>query len=221
MENLNLSNNVLNKRNDLVEWLKRILKNTHVSVETKEENIFVRLRGKLICIVSVEDNTYKIYNVSNEWEDETTYHCEKFGDETLLYYLDSIDECIGEVQRLVKYETSNITSDKKRHKKMVEQIIDDLSKENPAITYYTDNKIDTPVYLNGERVMHIYYRKNDVRIYVYTNTRQYDIYLNDIPKNIAYQKNGADPESAANEYAFFVNDNNIEFVLRKLLTNVG
>jgi hypothetical protein len=221
MENLNLSNNVLNKRDDLVEWLKRILKNTPVSIETKEENIFVRLQETLICSVSVEDKTYKIYNVSNEWEDETTYHCEKFGDETLFYYLDSIDECMGEVQRLVIYEISNRTSDKDSHRKKVEQIIDDLSKENVAITFDANNKKNIPIYLNGERVINIYYRKNEVRIYVKTNSKQYEIYLNDIPKNIAYQKDSANPESTANEYAFFVNDNNIEFVLRKLLTNVG
>jgi hypothetical protein len=225
MDNYDIPKSILCKRDDITEWIKKTLKGVPISIETKGRNIFVRFQEVLICGVHIEDETYKIFNVSPEFADETIY--QRDNDGTLFYYIDTIDECVGEIHRLIMYaykmnknnknNDTNYKVDKNAHREKIEKIIEKLSKENPAITYDLDNKIDTPIYLNGDKVMHIYYRKDAVRINVKLNSKQYDIYVNELPKDIAYQKDSADPMATLNEYAFFVDDNNIEFVLRKLL----
>ena len=58
----------------------------------------------MVCGVSVEEEVYKIFNVTTEWSQKTSYHCDPASDGTWFYYLDTSDECIGEVQRLVLFE---------------------------------------------------------------------------------------------------------------------
>lgn len=85
----------------------RELVNKYVSGEwSRERNkgriVTVEFQDLLISGVSVEDEGYKIFNVSSEWAEKTTYLCEEAKDGTCFYYLETIDECIGEMQRLVR-----------------------------------------------------------------------------------------------------------------------
>lgn len=64
----------------------------------------LRFQELLVCGVSVEEKVYKIFNVTTEWSQKTSYHCDPASDGTWFYYLDTSDECIGEVQRLVLFE---------------------------------------------------------------------------------------------------------------------
>ncbi|WP_462361500.1 hypothetical protein [Parvimonas micra] len=78
-----------------------------VSVHVSKDNNVVEVQGQelLICGISVEENVYKIFTVNTDWSHKTSYYCdsEKYGN-CFYYYLETIDECIGEVQRFVKFE---------------------------------------------------------------------------------------------------------------------
>ena len=99
-----MNENILLRRADLADGVKNVLKDIPVVVGIENSAVTVRFQEMLICGINVEDEAYKIYNVSSEWVDQTSYHCEKSGDETWHYYLETIDECIGETQRLVMFE---------------------------------------------------------------------------------------------------------------------
>ncbi|MCI8638978.1 MAG: hypothetical protein HFG41_07510 [Coprococcus sp.] len=90
--------------NDLLGGVKTALKECSVTVTTSENAVEVHFQELIICGVNVEKKVYKIYNVSSDWADCTSYHCDPAEDGTWYYYLETIDECIGEVQRLVKFE---------------------------------------------------------------------------------------------------------------------
>jgi hypothetical protein len=77
----------------------------------------VHFQEILISGVTVEDEGYLIFNASSEWADKTTYLCNESEDGTWLYYLESIDECIGEMQRRVMFEVQkgSSSSSNKKH----------------------------------------------------------------------------------------------------------
>lgn len=224
---VSIAENIELRLNDLFSWVKTVLKTIPVNVFISGNAVVVYFQELLICGVNVEEAVYKIYNATSNWKDCTSYHCDIDEDGTWYYYLETIDECIGEVQRLVMFELNE--NNKKRtisiptsmtfiqHRKWVESIIAKLALENPLITYRLDVVKDTPVYLRGKKVIDVYYRKSAVRINVKLDTKQYQIYKEELPKNIAYQKETADSGSTGGIFAFFVDDENIEFVLRKLL----
>ncbi len=99
-----LSENILFRREDLAAGIKGALKAIPVTVNEKGRNVTVEFQALLVSGVSVEDEGYKIFNASSEWADKTTYLCEESNDGTRFYYLETIDECIGEIQRLVMFE---------------------------------------------------------------------------------------------------------------------
>ena len=99
-----VSEDIANRRDYLVEWLKPELKILPVTIDSENDSVFVRLQDLLICGIQVSDETYRIFNVSNEWSNETTYHCEQGDDKYWFYYLESADECISECKRLVIFE---------------------------------------------------------------------------------------------------------------------
>ncbi len=109
----NLPESILLRRNDLKESLEEVLKAIPVTVSTKERDVLINFQELLICGVVVEDETYKIYNASSDWADKTTYLCEESEDGTWHYYLETIDECIGECQRLVMFEAQKGNNTKK------------------------------------------------------------------------------------------------------------
>lgn len=99
-----LPENILLRRADLEDGVRSVLKAIPVIVGTEKRAVTVRFQELLICGINVEDEAYKIYNASSDWADQTSYLCEDSGDGTWHYYLETIDECIGEAQRLVMFE---------------------------------------------------------------------------------------------------------------------
>ena len=95
---------ICSRRDDLIEGLRQKLKDMPVSVSFESNKVLVKFQEILICGVSVEDKSYCIYNVSSEWADKTSYLCDEAGNDTWFYYLETIDECIGECYRLVFFE---------------------------------------------------------------------------------------------------------------------
>ena len=100
----NIDENFLLRKENLKDGIINSLKAIPVSIQENKSGITVNFYELLICGVDVEEDGYKIYNCSKAWKNHTTYLCEDAGDETWLYYVESIDECIGEVQRLVMFE---------------------------------------------------------------------------------------------------------------------
>ncbi|WP_281703723.1 DUF7225 domain-containing protein [Parvimonas micra] len=90
--------------NNLFDGVKNALK--EVSVHVSKDNNVVEVQGQelLICGISVDEKVYKIFHVTTEWSHKTSYHCDSAADGTWFYYLETIDECIGEVQRFVMFE---------------------------------------------------------------------------------------------------------------------
>ena len=97
-----LSDNARFRREDLAAGIKGAVKALPVKVTEKGRIVTVEFQDLLISGVSVEDEGYKIFNASSEWAEKTTYLCEEAKDVTWFYYLETIDECIGEMQRLVR-----------------------------------------------------------------------------------------------------------------------
>lgn len=93
--------------NNLFDAVKNALK--EVSVHVSKYNNVVEVQGQelLICGISVDEKVYKIFHVTTEWSHKTSYYCDSAEDGTWFYYLETIDECIGEVQRFVMFEAQN------------------------------------------------------------------------------------------------------------------
>ncbi|QBE98001.1 hypothetical protein PMF13cell1_03564 [Blautia producta] len=89
--------------NDLLSGVKTAFKTIPVTVATSGKAVLVRFQELFVCGVNVEEEVYKIYSVTSDWVDCTSYHCDSAEDGTWYYYLETIDECIGEVQRLVMF----------------------------------------------------------------------------------------------------------------------
>ena len=103
-----INENILARKKDLLEGVEYALKGYNCSIKDSGSNISIQFGKDLVIGLAVEENGYCIYNVSNEWAEETTYCCETEEDGTRIYYLESRDECIGEIQRIADFETKNI-----------------------------------------------------------------------------------------------------------------
>ncbi len=103
MSNTELSDIALRLSN-LADGLKSSLKGIPVDVITEGNDVLVRFQELLICGACVEEEIYRIYNASGDWAQKTTYYCEENDDGTWQYYLETIEECIGEITRLVMFE---------------------------------------------------------------------------------------------------------------------
>lgn len=104
MEEKILSEKDIIQRENLESGIKRALKLVPVTVSSEEKNVSVCFQERLISGVIIGDGCYKIYNASSEWADTTTYLCNEEDDGTWSYYLDTIDECVGEMKRLIIFE---------------------------------------------------------------------------------------------------------------------
>ena len=123
--------NVRLRREDLFEGIKQALQEIPVLVEQEERKVNVMFQDALISGVSVEDEGYCIFNASSEWADKTTYLCDKAEDGSWFYYLESIDECIGEMQRLVMFEAqkgSRSVSHARKESELRRFVTEDLFK---------------------------------------------------------------------------------------------
>ncbi|WP_026523312.1 hypothetical protein [Butyrivibrio sp. MB2005] len=92
------------KRDNLLEWLRTELKSIPVTVSAEDECINIRFQELLVCGIEVLDESYKIFNATEDWKENTSYHCEQADDGTWYYYMESSDECISECKRLVMFE---------------------------------------------------------------------------------------------------------------------
>lgn len=95
----------INQRlNNLFDAVKNDLK--EFSVHVSKDNNVVKVQGQelLICGISVDEKVYKIFYETTEWSHKTSYYCDSAKDGTWFYYLETIDECIGEVHRFVMFE---------------------------------------------------------------------------------------------------------------------
>lgn len=90
--------------NNLVNGLKDAFKGTPMEVGAEADNVYVKFMQQLITSVDVLDECYKINNVTLDWTEQTSYHCEDTGDGSWYYFVDTMDECLGECQRLVIFE---------------------------------------------------------------------------------------------------------------------
>lgn len=99
-----VSENIVNRRDYLQQWLKPEFKNIPVSFGVEDEKILIKFQEMLICGVQVGEEYYRIFNASEEWKEQTTYHCDKEDDGSWFYYVESAEECIAECKRLVMFE---------------------------------------------------------------------------------------------------------------------
>lgn len=105
-----INDNILVRKNDLLESVEHILKGYDFSINDSGDAISVQFAKDIVIGVAVEENGYCIYNISDEWAEKTTYLCNIEEDGTRYYYLDSIDECIGELERIASFENTRKTT---------------------------------------------------------------------------------------------------------------
>ena len=103
-----MNENILARKKDLLVGIEYALKGYKCSIRETESDISIQFGKDIVIGVAVEENGYSIYNISDEWAKETTYFVETDDDGTKFYYLDSIDECVGEIERLAEVETKKI-----------------------------------------------------------------------------------------------------------------
>ena len=112
MSDINESINV--RRNDIAAGIECRLKAVPVTISEDDCHVYVLFQEKLICGVEVKENVYRIFNASSEWKEKTTYICQKDGTEKWYYFVDTADEVIEEVSRLVVFEATKNSSNKQQ-----------------------------------------------------------------------------------------------------------
>lgn len=173
-----MNENILARKKDLLEGIEGVLKGYKCSIKEIGSDISIQFGNDSVIGVAVEENVYCIYNISDEWAKETTYACDKEEDGTICYYLDSIDECIGELERLADMEA----------KKKVKPIINDgalLSVFRSIEDQYPELKFSR-INAKGEevkRAVYIYPKnasgkgKVIFEIWSLKNAEEYDLYM--------------------------------------------
>jgi hypothetical protein len=101
-----MNNDIVLRQNDVILGLKDQLKGIPVNITKDENSILVLSPDHLVCGIQVVDESYKVFNVSNEWREKTTYICNSEEDNTWFYYVDSVDEVLSEIKRLVIFEAT-------------------------------------------------------------------------------------------------------------------
>lgn len=94
---------------DLYDSLDRTLKNADAQI--KNTSVVVSMNGNDVCRALVMDESYKISTTVSAWKDKTSYHyTEESG--MVVYYVETIDECLGEIKRLVAFYSVSVGSSK-------------------------------------------------------------------------------------------------------------
>ena len=141
---MGISENIIDRRKYLVEWLKPELKGIPVTVTEEDDSIYIRFQDLLICGVQVEEEFYKIYNATEDWKKSISYPCEKAEDGSYFYYVDSVDECISQCKGLVVFEAkknskkSSATLDAYDEKSALDAMqlkLDEVKREYMAFGY--------------------------------------------------------------------------------------
>ena len=97
-----------------------------------------------------------------------------------------------------------------------EKFLESYISNHPDISL-TVGKTSTGLYHNAVFLMRIYYRNDAIRIEVKPETNQYGEYEALVHDKLVYQKGSASPYATNNLYAFFVDKENIETVLIRLI----
>lgn len=121
--------------NDLFDGVKNTLKLIPVTVSAEKNVVSVVFQELSVCGISVEEEVYKIFNATSDWAQKTSYHCDEAKDGTWFYYLETIDECIGEVKRLVSFEIQK--SGQANHTSELSQMVSAKAFEN-AYTHFIE-----------------------------------------------------------------------------------
>lgn len=99
---------------------------------------------------------------------------------------------------------------------MIEGILSQIQTCYREVTFQS-KKIHTSIYLYGECIAIVYYRKSEIRIEVRKNESMLQMYNRLFSQNLVYQKPTADPNSVPGKYCFFVAENAAENVLWALI----
>lgn len=86
--------------------------------ELHSDSIDVFVRDTWVCSVTVKEDGYQLSFSNREWCKRTTFSCEDLG-EKFTYYVNSTDECLGEIDKLVSFE---IDSKKSLYKSQIERL---------------------------------------------------------------------------------------------------
>lgn len=60
---------------DLLESVENVLKTMPVTVVSDKNSILVQYQESMLCIIIVKDKIYKIYEVTSDWKEKTSYYC--------------------------------------------------------------------------------------------------------------------------------------------------
>lgn len=110
---------------------------------------------------------------------------------------------ISEVGRIQKLKT--------------EVLLSEIVDKYPDIEIGVGRVRNTPIKKSGELIMDIYYRKHEIRINIKLNSPQTSVYEDLLRQGVVYQKDTANPRSTESKFAFFVNEANTAYAVKKLL----
>lgn len=109
---------------DLHDSLTHIIKNAKVRMENT--SVVISKNDAELCSVLVMDEAYKISTSMTAWKEKTSYLCvDEAG--MIVYYVETIDECLGEIQRII---TSEGVISAKEHMSQLSQRVTAKAFEN-------------------------------------------------------------------------------------------
>lgn len=92
---------------DIYDNLTNILK--HAQVRIENTSLVVSSNDIDVCIIFVIDKSYKISTNITIWKEKISHFCtDEMG--SIVYYVDTIDECISEIKRLLDFINTDIKS---------------------------------------------------------------------------------------------------------------
>lgn len=126
--NTQLSEVILIRRKDIVAGINAVLKGTSAEIFEEESSVFVELQGAKIFGIEIFEKYYKIFGFCSEWMEVTTCHCEIEND-IMFYYVDTSDEVVGEIKRLVMHEATKEKNVSKKADELRSLITYEIFKE--------------------------------------------------------------------------------------------
>ncbi len=111
-----------------------------------------------------------------------------------------------------------MSSSRQFQKTNTERIISKVIKGR-NITVDTSKETLTSVKKRGVNVLEIYYRLNEIRVYVRVDSYEFAVYQELERKGLAFQKKDTDPYSTKGRFGFFIQESNIEKSLSMLLAD--
>ena len=132
----------MDKKSDLVYDRIRLLKEQitnkakHISLPGKinlrddTDRVIVEYNSAIVCTVFVSEDICELQGFSSGWCKETTYLCEKNSEGLWSYSVDSIDECVGEVDRMVRHCAQERSE---THNELFYEQVKKFDLENPDI----------------------------------------------------------------------------------------